>query len=157
MATENPSPDAPADPFVFDIETVRVPLPTGDGPRHLYEAKICFTAPAGYSMNDIHAFVFAALLHGSKGKLEMLAQYGGALKNKTLMSPEGRKASRGMGMVCTAFENMPIPKKDTTIMVVRKKGGEGLSAGATPVADNAPPEKKPTPKKAAPKKGAKKR
>lgn len=138
MATKDSSPEAPNDSFVFDIETVNVPIPQGDGPRHLYEAKICFTAPAGYSMNDIHAFVFASLLHGSKGKLEVLAQYGGGLKNKTLMSPAGRKASRRTGMVCTAFDNMPIPKSAETIMVVRKKGGEGLSAGATPIESEKP-------------------
>lgn len=148
MATQDSSPDSPTDPFVFDIETVNVPIPTGDGPRHLYEAKICFTAPAGYSMNDIHAFVFASLIHGSKGKLEVLAQYGGGLKNKTLMSPAGRKASNGRGMICTAFDNMPIPKNAETVMVVRKKGGEGLSAGATPVEEDKPEK---------PRKGAKKR
>lgn len=107
--------------YAFDIESVDVPIPKGDSDRHLYEAKVMFTAPAGFSMNDIYGAVVAVLLHGSKGKFQPLSEYGGGLKNKTLMSPEGRKLSRGAGMICTAFDNESIPKKATTIKVIRKK------------------------------------
>ncbi len=125
MATTEKT-DAEKAGYMFDIETVRVPIPAGDSDRHLYEAKIMFTAPAGHSMKDIYGAVCAWILRGSKGKVEVLAEYGGGLKNKTLISPSGRKAMfngtgvRG-GMICTAFDNMAIPRKDTTILVIRKK------------------------------------
>lgn len=124
MATKKKT-DAEKAGYGFEIETVSVPIPEGDSPRHLYEAKIMFTAPAGYSMNDIYSSICAWVLHGSKGKAEVLAQYGGGLKNKTLCSPSGRKAmlkgNGHAGMICTAFDNQSIPKKDTTILVIRKK------------------------------------
>lgn len=126
MATERaPKKKAPSDAekagYAFPIETVSIPIPEGDSNRHLYEVKMMFTVPAGHSMNDVYAAVAAWVLHGSKGLAEVLVEYGGGLKNKTLMSPAGRKGSSGRGMICTAFENQSIPKKDTTIKVLRKK------------------------------------
>ena len=112
-------------PYVFDVETVKVPIPEGDSTRHLYEAKITFTAPAGFSVNEVFSAVCAWILHGSRGRVEVLAEYGGGIKNKTLISPRGRSAMlNGLPrarVVCTAFEGAPIPRKDTEVLVVRKK------------------------------------
>lgn len=108
-------------PRPFEIETVTIPVPSGDSDRHLYEAKLLLTIPAGHSMSDVYGAIIAWILRGSHGKAEVLAEYGGGLKNKTLSSSAGRKAFRGSGVICTAFDNKPLPKNDTRMLVMREK------------------------------------
>ena len=107
----------------FEVEVVDVPIPKGSDERHLYEMKFCFTAPAGYSMDDVYRATLVWLLRGGEKKLEVLAEYGGGLKNKTLTDPRTRDGFVGGGrMYCTAFDNESIPKTATAIKVMRVKG-----------------------------------
>lgn len=109
-------------PRQFEIETVEVPVPRGDSPTHLYEVKLLLTAPAGHSMHHVFGAVISWILRGSYGQAEILAAYGGGLKNKTLMSVEGRKAFQSGGrVICMAFDNQPLPKGDSMMLVMREK------------------------------------
>ncbi len=111
-------------PRQFEIETVDVPIPTGDGELHLIEAKMLVLMPAGYSLQKLQGVLYSCLLRGAHGELMISAEYGAAMHNKTLQSSGGRAAyvqNYNPSVICTGFDNKKLPKGVSTIKVLREK------------------------------------